>query len=213
MHHLLDRIVDIPAFLAQFDRFMESVSSGIMPYAEIAPTQRMLWSWVSDLERRIRQWKKDWVDSYPGGAIKEAVSQGNDPFPIFKCRDLVTMDILTPTTLVYPDLRLAQTMSLYYAAHLVLSASDTRPTGSVSPQEQYMFACSICRSAEYYIRNAPGNLINRLAFPIRAAYDALPEGNIERKYLNELFHLVEERFKLRLWGSSMPEISIKKRAP
>lgn len=212
MHHLLDRVVDIPAYLAQFDKFMESVSTGVMPYAEIAPTQRMLWDWVSNLEKRLRQWKKDWVDSYPGGQASEVITQGPDEFPVFKCRNLTSMEILTPKTLIYPDLRVAQTMCIYYTAQLVLAASDTRPTGSVSPQEQYKFACNICRSMEYYIRTAPGGIINRVAFPLRTAYDALPQNNIERKYIEEVFQLVEKRFNLRLWGSTMPEISPKRKS-
>src|SRR5437762_11174081 len=107
MHHLLDQVVDIPAFLAQFDMFMESLSSGSMPSSEVVPTQTKLWKWVADLDHRLRQWKKDWVDDYPHGQVKEVSTQGTDPFPVFRCRNLATMEIITPKTLVYPDLRLA----------------------------------------------------------------------------------------------------------
>lgn len=196
MHHLLDHVVDIPAFLAEFDRFMNSLSSGSMPSSEIEPAQMKLWDWVADLDHRLRQWKQDWVHDYQ---VKEVSTQGDDPFPVFRCRDLTTMEIITPKTLVYPDLRLAHAMCLYYTALLILSAADTRPSGAITPQDQYIFACNICRSLEYYMRSA-GYLINRLAFPVRVAYDALPEGNVEREFVEEIFQWVLKRYKLKLWA-------------
>jgi hypothetical protein len=212
MHHLLDHVVDIPAFLAQYDRFMESLRSGCMPASEVVPTQTKLWEWVADLDHRLRQWKQDWVVSYPHGQPKEVPSQGSDPFPVFRCRNLATMEIITPKTLVYPDLRLAHTMCIYYAARLILSAADTRPTGAPLPHEQYSFACDICRSMEFYIRTVPGHLVNRLAFPLRVAYDALPGGNVEREFVREIFQLVHRRYQLKLWGSMIPEISAQRKA-
>ncbi|ODH30044.1 hypothetical protein ACO22_03644 [Paracoccidioides brasiliensis] len=211
MHHLLDQVVDIPAYLAQFDRLIEGLNSGCINYTEVATTQGMLWSWVADLDNRLRQWKKDWIDSVPSRQATEVISQGSDPFPIFRCRDLTTMDIITPTTLIYPDLRIAQTMSVYYASHLILSASDTRSTPSLQPSQQYEFACNICRSMEYFIRKSPGKLINRMAFPLRVAFDVLPESGVEREYVVKIFRLVNDRHKLKLWGTTIPEISSKRR--
>ncbi|PGH29684.1 hypothetical protein GX50_07569 [[Emmonsia] crescens] len=211
MHHLLDQVVDIPSYLAQFDRFMEGLNSGCVNYAEVAVTQGMLWSWVSDLDQRLCQWKKDWIDTVPTRQPTEVTSQGSDPFPIFRCRDLTSMDIITPTTLVYPDLRVAHSICVYYASHLILSAADTRPLASLQPRQQYEFACNICRSMEYFIRKVPGNLVNRMAFPLRVAFDAMPDSSVEREYIVDIFRLVNDRYKLKLWGTTIPEISSKRR--
>ncbi|KAK2808513.1 hypothetical protein FQN50_004722 [Emmonsiellopsis sp. PD_5] len=211
MHYLLDQVVDIPAYLAQFDRFMEAVNSGYINYAEVAATQNMLWTWVADLDSRLHQWKREWIDDVPARQPREVTSQGDDPFPIFRCRDLSTMEMITPTTFVYPDLRISHTLCAYYASHIVLSASDTRPTGSLQPSQQYEFACNICRSIEYFIRESPGKIINRMAFPLRVAFDALPEASAEREYVVDIFRLVNDRYKLKLWGTTIPEISSKRK--
>ncbi|OAX82058.1 hypothetical protein ACJ72_03600 [Emergomyces africanus] len=213
MHHLLDQVVDIPSYLAQFDRFMEGLNSGYISYTEVAATQGMLWSLVSDLDQRLRQWKTDWIDAAPARQPTEVIIQDSDPFPIFRCRDLTSMDIITPTTLVYPDLRIAHTMCVYYASHLILSAADTRPRPSTSlqPKQQYEFACNICRSMEYFIRKIPGNLVNRMAFPLRVAFDVMPESSVEREYIVNIFRLVNDRYKLKLWGTTIPEISSKRK--
>lgn len=210
LQHLLDVVVDIPAYLSQFDKFMQGLHSRTLPYSEVSPTQTMLWSWVGELDRRLRDWKKEHVDSNPNGPAWEGEIQSDEPFPVFQCRNLDTMEIISPKPLVYSDLRHAQTLCIYNAAHLVLAAADTRPVGAMSPREQYTAACCICRSIQFYIRTIPGGLVNRLAFPLRSAYDALPEGGVERKFVEDVFHLVEEKFKLRLWGSMIPEISTRK---
>ncbi|PGH10723.1 hypothetical protein AJ79_05314 [Helicocarpus griseus UAMH5409] len=211
MHYLLDHVVDIPAYLFQFDNFMARLNAGELSYDELAATQGMLWSWADDLDERLRQWKKDWVDSIPSRQPSEVTNQGSDPFPVFRCRDLRTMDIITPTTLVYPDLRIANTICMYYASRLVLSGSDTRPTDALQPPQQYELACNICRSMEYFIRHIPGKLVNRVAFPLRVAFDVLPELGVEREYVVDVFRLVNDRYKLKLWGTTIPEISSKRR--
>ncbi|KAJ9295250.1 transcriptional regulator family: Fungal Specific TF [Paecilomyces variotii] len=213
LHYLLDIVVDIPAVLAQYDDLEASQSSGVLGNGELVAKQTKLWNGVTDLTQRFLQWKKDWVDNYPAGPPKEADSQGDDSFPVFRCRDLRTMKIITPKTLVYPDLRLAQTMCVYYATRLILSSVDTRPTGRVTPAEQYTLACNICRSMECYLRQAPGNMINRLALPVRVAWEALPPKGVEREFMQEIFRLVEKRHSLSLWGSSMPEISPRAGSP
>jgi hypothetical protein len=171
----------------------------------------MLWSWVGDLDNQLREWKAKWIDTDPNGPAKESSSLAeDDSFPVFYCRDLDTNEVIAPRPLAYSDLRHAQSMCLYYSAHLVLAAADTRPVGGIPLAEQYSDACNICRSMQFYLRTIPGGLVNRLAFPMRAAYDALPEGGIERKFVEDIFHLVESKFKLRLWGSMIPEISTRK---
>lgn len=131
---------------------------------------------------------------------------------MFSCRNLVSGEIITPTKFVYPDLRLAQTMCVYYAMRLILSSVDSRPD-RVTPLQQYDLACGICRSLEWYILTAPGNMINRLAFPVRVAWEAFPSEGVERQFIGEVLRLVAKRHSLGLWGSSMPELSPQANSP
>jgi hypothetical protein len=63
---------------------------------------------------------------------------------------------------------------MYYASMLILSTVDTRPADAITSTEKLELARLICRSMEYYIRAVPGNMINRMAFPLRVAYGSLP---------------------------------------
>lgn len=129
--------MEIPALQAQYDSLETELQSGIMMGAQETTVKRTtLWNNISDLTARFAQWKIAWVDNYPDGPPKEVETEPNDQFPTFYCRDLRTGAIIKPTRFVYPNLRLAQTMCLYYAARLVLSAVDTRPD-RVGPVEQY----------------------------------------------------------------------------
>lgn len=214
LHHLLDLAVEIPALLSLFDELEVAYGSAGLSTREVHLKQARLWNGVADLTSRYAQWKHDWADAYPDGPPREVESQeqqqqqtGSYKFPIFRCYDLRTGAIVQPTTFVYPDLRLAQTMCLFYTTRLILSTVDTRPVDRVTPAQQYELACGICRSLEWYIRTAPGNMINRLAFPVRVAWEAFPDGGPERQFIHEVLQLVERRHALGLWGSAMPELS------
>jgi hypothetical protein len=214
LHYLLDLAVEIPELLWKHDQLAEAQESQQLGRGELRAKQAQLWNGVSDLTDRFLQWKKDHVDCYPTGAPQETVEpQGRDPFPVFQCYDLRTREVITPPTLIYPDLRLLQTMCIYASARLVLASVDTRPEGAVPTAEKYQLACDIARSLECYLRRAPGNMINRLALPVRVAWDAFPPGGIERNFMRQLFALVEQRHALRLWGSSMPELSPRSGSP
>lgn len=166
---------------------------------------------MADLTERYYQWKKDWVDNYPDGPLREVESQrqpgDTNTFPVFRYREPKTGRIVQPTTFVYPNLRLAQTMCLYYATRLILATVDTRPSGRVTGAERFALACGICRSLEWYIRTAPGNMINRLAFTVRIAWEVFEDGGPERHFIQQVLQLVERRHALGLWGSAMPEFS------
>ncbi|RAK88560.1 C6 finger domain-containing protein [Aspergillus costaricaensis CBS 115574] len=207
LHYLLDLAVEIPGLLWQFDDIEAALKSGMYSPHEISVKQASLWSGVADLTDRFRQWKVQWVDNNPDGPPQEVEVSADDPFPRFHCRDFRTGGIITPPIFVYRDLRLAQTMCLYYSTRLILSSADTRPSDRVGPLEQYSLGCGICRSLEWYIVNAPGNMINRLAFPVRVAWEAFPDGGPERQFMYEVLKLVERRHALGLWGSNMSEIS------
>lgn len=208
LHHLLDLAVEIPELLCHHDELVAAKRNRHVGKAELRAKQAHLWKNIQGLSNRFLQWKKDWVDCYPSGPPRETIEpQGQDEFPVFRCYDLQTKKFIAPPTLVYPDLRLQQTMSTYFAMRLLLATIDTRPKGAVTTAEKYQLACDIARSMEFYIRNAAGNMINRLAFPVRFAWDAFPPGGIERSFMSKVFLLVEQRHALRLWGSSMPELS------
>ncbi|OKL55882.1 hypothetical protein UA08_08843 [Talaromyces atroroseus] len=208
LDYLVDLVVEVPALLGEHDDLITAQESQILGRGELRAKQARLWNRISDLTSRFFQWKKEHVDCYPGGPVKEArIPQGPDPFPVFRCRDLRSMKIIEPPPLVYPDLRLIQTMSFYYASRLILSSIDDRPEGAISMAEKYQLACGIARSLEDYLRRAPGNMINRLAFSTRVAWEAFPSGGVERGFMAQVFNLVEKRHSLRLWGSFMPELS------
>lgn len=222
MHHLLDLAVEIPALLALSDELTAAVLATWLSAHEKTVKQTAIWNGVADLTSRFLQWKQTWVDEYPDGPPCEVgpstpfspIQSDNDTFPTFHCRNLLTGAVMAPSKLRYPDLRLSQTMCVYYAMRLILSSIDTRPQGeAVGPLDQYELACGICRTLEWYILTAPGNMINRLAFPVRVAWEAFPDGGPERKYIYEVVKLVEKRHSLALWGSAMPELSPNRGSP
>ncbi|CDM26300.1 transcriptional regulator family: Fungal Specific TF [Penicillium roqueforti] len=209
LHHLLDLATEVPGLLAVSDAFKEAQITSVMGAQEMAIKQSTLWNGIRELTARFYQWHQEWVVAYPDGPPQEAEQKGDQGFPIFQRRDLRTGATFIPTKFTYPNLLLAQTMCMYYAVRLILSSIDTRPEDRVSPMEQYDLGCGICRSLEFYILTAPGNMINRLAFPTRVAWEAFPDGGPERHFMIEVLQLVEKRHALGLWGSSMPELSTK----
>ncbi|KAB8250629.1 hypothetical protein BDV35DRAFT_377346 [Aspergillus flavus] len=214
LHYLLDLTVEVPSLLAEYDALEVTRQSGVPSAHEITVKQAALWNGVTNLTCRFLQWKIDWVDAYPDGPPKEVPAEPNDHFPIFRCRDLRTGAVITPTKLVYPNLRLAQTMCLYYTSRLILSTVDTRPDDDrVGPAQQYALGCGICRTLEWYILTAPGNMINRLAFPVRVAWEVFPDGGPERRFIYDVLKLVEKRHSLGLWGSGMSELSPRAGSP
>lgn len=223
LHHLLDHAVDIPSLLGQSDEFQAAIQQpGMLSAHEKAAKQAALWNGIADLTGRFLRWKHDWVDLYPDGPPREvgpstpfsANAKDNESFPTFECRDLRTGAIFAPSKFLYPDLRLAQTMCVYYAFRLILSSVDSRPPGQATGQlDQYALGCGICRSLEWYILTAPGNMINRLAFPVRVAWEVFPNGGPEQRFIYDVVKLVEKRHSLALWGSAMPELSPRTGSP
>ncbi len=200
MESLLEKVVDLPAILHQHDLCAMAIRTKSLSHEELSEQRRILWESMAEFEHGMRQWKRLWADAYPAGQPIEVYSQGNDPFPVFRCFDPTGTRVITPTTLVYPDPQLARTLGMYYTAMILLAAVDTRPTGANIRSERYNFACQICRTMEYYIRNVPGNHINRMAFPMRIAFDAFPEASLERRFVGEVFQLVQRRHTLKSWG-------------
>ncbi|KAF7713624.1 Fungal Zn(2)-Cys(6) binuclear cluster domain-containing protein [Penicillium ucsense] len=213
LHHLLDVATEIPGLLAQSDQFKESQAARTMGAQETAVKQVALWNGITECMGKFQQWYEEWVVQNSQGLIQEVEQNETQDFPIFRRRDLRTGAIYAPTRFIYPNLLLAQTMCLYYAVRLILSSIDTRPQDRVTPMEQYELGCGICRTMAYYILTAPGNMINRLAFPTRVAWEAFPDGGPERAFLAEVLQLVERRHALGLWGSAMAELSVRQNSP
>lgn len=199
MQHLLDVVAHLPAVLAQYDMIRERDRAGSALFMENLYEKELLWANIAGFERQLRQWRRDWADQYPAGLPREVDSQGRDPFPSFRCRDVTSGEIIQPRTIVYPDPQFARTFCMYYASFLTLSSVDTRPKDMIQADEQYLWACLIWRSMEYYVRNAPGNLINRMAFSASVAYRALPEGGPEQESAGEIFAFIERKKKLKSW--------------
>ncbi|KAJ5770457.1 uncharacterized protein N7511_002508 [Penicillium nucicola] len=213
LHHLLDLAAHVPGLLEQSDSFKAAQARSVLGAHEITVKQTTLWNGIGELTMKFYQWYEDWVKVYPDGPPEEVEQTGADDFPIFQRRDFRTGATFTPTRFTYPNLLLAQTMCLYYSFRLILSSVDTRPQDRVTPLEQYDLGCGIARTLEFYITTAPGNMINRLAFPTRVAWEAFPEGGPERRWMVELLHLVARRHSLGLWGSAMPELSTQQDSP
>ncbi|CAG8212703.1 unnamed protein product [Penicillium salamii] len=213
LHHLLDLAAEVPGYLALSDAFKDAQKNSVMGAQEMAVKQSTIWNGIGELTNKFYQWYEDWVVTYPDGPPQEVEQTGDQGFPIFQRRNLRTGATFTPPRFEYPNLLMAQTMCLYYSFRLVLSSVDTRPHDRVSPMEQYDLGCGICRSLEFYILTAPGNMINRLAFPTRVAWEAFPDGGPERQFMIEVLHLVEKRHALGLWGSAMPELSTRESSP
>ncbi|CAG8125857.1 unnamed protein product [Penicillium salamii] len=213
LHHLLDLAAEVPGYLALSDAFKDAQKNSVMGAQEMAVKQSTIWNGIGELTNKFYQWYEDWVVTYPDGPPQEVEQMGDQGFPIFQRRNLRTGATFTPPRFEYPNLLMAQTMCLYYSFRLVLSSVDSRPHDRVSPMEQYDLGCGICRSLEFYILTAPGNMINRLAFPTRVAWEAFPDGGPERQFMIEVLHLVEKRHALGLWGSAMPELSTRESSP
>jgi hypothetical protein len=209
MELLLEQVVDLPAILWRYDRYNTALRTAPAGPSTLRTLLDGFWTAVGKLEDRLRRWKRDRADTYLSGQPSEVHYQGASSFPVFQYLDPLTLHIIRPPTVVYPDPQLARTLCMYYAAMLMLSSVDTRPVDAITATEKLEFARLICRSMEYYIRAVPGNMVNRMAFPLRVAYDSLPERALERKYIEEVFELVERKNALRAWGKFVPDISPK----
>ncbi|KAH7357297.1 hypothetical protein BKA65DRAFT_496644 [Rhexocercosporidium sp. MPI-PUGE-AT-0058] len=209
MASLLEQVVDLPAILYQFDQLLAAKKSHLMPQIELASREAILWNSITNLKSRLIRWKIEWVDDYPSGQPYESHMLESEPFPVFEYNNFNTGEMVTPMYLVYPDPQLARTMGMYYAARILLASADTRPPHDGQCREQIEFARLICRSMRYYIQTVPGNMINRMAFPLRVAFDTFSEGDLERRYIGAVFQLVQRKNMLKSWGKFMPDISAK----
>jgi hypothetical protein len=200
-------MVDIPTLLAHADQIKEY--SVPKPPAKVLRLQQELWTLATNIEQGLYQWKCEWADRYPNGLAREVQEQAGGTWPAFRCQDPTTGAVVHATTLVYPDPVLAQAMCHYYAALILVLSADTRPRDPELNYSTYSLACLICRTMGYYVRTVPSCLASRVAFPFRVAYDSLPEGSMERSYIEEVFRLIGQRRFSTEWRSALEGLSVK----
>ncbi|THC94196.1 hypothetical protein EYZ11_006337 [Aspergillus tanneri] len=210
LHRLLDIAVDIPGYLSQIDEFMALLREANSPPSLLAAMQSSILDLAGELQARLNMWKTMYADTYPPGMPKEELDcETPDGFPVFKCRDPSTMQTVTAKVLVYPDILLATSMSLYWALSLVISTADSGLVSVLGPQRRYLFACNICRSMKYYIQNIPGCLVSRIMFVIRTAFDVFTENMIEKEFLVECFHFIGRKLQLTVFSNQCASSAVK----
>src|SRR5580700_9400739 len=74
MECLLERMVDLPAILANFDRYTDAAANRSTPAGELADQQARLWASITEFEIRLRHWKVTFADTYPYGQPVEVQS-------------------------------------------------------------------------------------------------------------------------------------------
>ncbi|OJJ45894.1 hypothetical protein ASPZODRAFT_26497 [Penicilliopsis zonata CBS 506.65] len=228
LHLLLDIAVEIPAYLAQIDEFSEALKTNALAPSDLVAAQTAIWEKASELDGRLHQWKALHADTYPGGSAWEVpvpssrqqqqqqqqqqdqtTPRDDDNFPIFQCRNLSTMQIVTPPLHYYPDILLSQSMCFYWAVRLVLSAADSGVVSVSSAHERYVYACHICRSMKYYVLAAPGCLASRMMFILRVAFDTFADGMMEKRFIETLFAFIGHKLRLTVFTNQCSESAVK----
>ncbi|KAE8340683.1 hypothetical protein BDV24DRAFT_164159 [Aspergillus arachidicola] len=195
LHHLLDVLVDIPSFLEQVDT-MNSLEGHQAVQKETQ--QQLLTVWSSSLQDALHQWKRTYADTYHNGEPYE-VPQASG-FPLFQHWSDEIGALSTPTAWMFPDPLLATSICMYNAAHLILMEAGSL-LGSSDEPERYRYAWEICRSVQYYVRHAPWSFLLQTEFPLRVAYQSLPETSVERTFIREACSLIRENSKLEVFSS------------
>ncbi|KAH8586799.1 hypothetical protein B0O99DRAFT_48036 [Bisporella sp. PMI_857] len=210
VQHLLDVMADIPTLLAYHDSLKSATKANSISRSQMLGQRTILQASVADIEYRLHKWKIEHTDPISGPS--EFPGQGEVPrglqsplasdtqFPIFRCRDQLSGELISPTAITYPEPELARALLLYYSALLTISFVDMRTEGKLGPYEQYRLACLICRSIEYSIRAVP-NHATRVMGPLRAAFDALPEGGVERQWVQDVFLVIRKAEHMK-WATS-----------
>ncbi|KAL4896844.1 hypothetical protein BDV59DRAFT_190785 [Aspergillus ambiguus] len=212
LHQLLDIMVEIPGYLYEVDRMMELLHASSVSSSTLMASQTTLSERACELDRRLLRWKSVCADTYPLGSWWEEKAYSNkdrgNNFPVFQCKDLTTMSVITPSQLVYPDVFLLTSMLYYWAARLVLSQQDPSLVEVIGVQERYIIACNICRSLESYIQTVPGGLLSRLMFILRVVYDTFPEGTIEKQYVSQVFSYITNEYRSTIFARQCSELAV-----
>ncbi|PYH96435.1 C6 finger domain protein [Aspergillus ellipticus CBS 707.79] len=212
LQRLLDVAVRIPGYLSEIDEFSAFLKSGTKPPSELITMQTNIWERATELQGQLQMWKTMYADTYPsGGPWEETLPEMNptDDFPIFKCRNPSTLEVMAARNIIYPDLLLATALSFYWALSLIISASDTGLVSVLGRQERYQYACNICRSMKYYTQNIPGCLVSRVMFILRTAFDNFSDGMVEKDSMADLFAYIGRKFEFPVFSNKCTSSSIK----
>lgn len=216
--HLLDHVADIPKISAAYAEIEEQLCLGQLSQDQAETRRTEVFTYIGNLVCRMRHWKKQWADAYPGGRPYEVpvVSPGelfqqreqgqqfsghrSFHLPPFPCR--AHLHKHGETKIYYPDITLAYALHNYYTMMLVFKGFGVPNCPIISDSEAYDLVCLICRSAEYHLLfTLRGALtIKPLLFtlrgilkikPFQLASELLPGGSPERAWLDNLLQIIE----------------------
>jgi hypothetical protein len=217
LHHLLDHVLDIPDITSEFADIEESVFHGRTSALDGEKLCLQLAAQTQDLISRLQTWKRDWADAYSGGQpytilppplaasnTWETYGTGGYHLPPFVSTRTGPM-----SNIYYPDVFLAQALTIYYAAMILISRLGIfgRRYNPISEDQDLEFSSMICRSAEYLIFFTPGEsgALTSL-FPLRVAYTGFCQGSLERNWLDGLFTLMARKTSLGINQHARPDL-------
>ena len=144
---------------------------------------------ATDIDSRLCQWKQDWIDRIPQRRPWEVMfTHPSHGLPIFRYTDPNNpTNLIEPPSLFYPNCAVFSAVCNHYAAILVVLEVIRLLDGQPRDQNQLAVAHEICRSCNYFMLHLPYSMMGRVVMAVTAAYDILPPGGIERRYLEELY--------------------------
>jgi hypothetical protein len=206
---LLDIAVDIPGFLGSYDALKFAVRHKTLSQDQVLSEQQRVQATATELDHRLELWHSLYAIDYEHGYMTEAPADsitGDEKFPHFQCCDLFTNETFVPTIFMYPDLMLAVSMCLYRALRLVVSGnSDDGLVAVLRPSERYQIAVDICRSMRYYLHTVPGFLVSRIMFVLRVAFDTFTDGMVEKRFVQELFWYIGNKYRFPVFMNHCSE--------
>ncbi|KAH8595104.1 hypothetical protein B0O99DRAFT_159018 [Bisporella sp. PMI_857] len=133
VQHFLDILADIPTFLAYYNGIIAVTKANSIPPSQILDRRGILQASVADIECRLHKWKIKHADQI-GGPLESSdqvkgsqlPSAADTQFPVFRCRDLLSGELISPLAVTYPEPELARALCLYYGALLTISFVDMR---------------------------------------------------------------------------------------
>ncbi|KAI1840194.1 hypothetical protein JX266_013595 [Neoarthrinium moseri] len=182
--HLFDEMLEIPTLLWYYDQFRTNNN-----HHERNGLQKKVIKLAIEIDSRLRQWKEDWIDRISERRSWEVtVTHPDHDFPVFMYMDPNDhASFIEPPSLFYPNCAIFSAVCNHYSALLVVLEVIRLLEGQPRTQTQIIVAREICRSCVYLTLRLPYSMMGRVATAMAAAYDILPPGGIERRYLEKLY--------------------------
>ncbi|RAH64410.1 uncharacterized protein BO66DRAFT_385621 [Aspergillus aculeatinus CBS 121060] len=203
LHQLLDIGAEVPCYLSQTEKYQAELASGRLKYEELLNGHGSPSGWAQTLESRLESWYHHHIATYPHGSIVESDHKLDASFPNFACHHPDDGHIFTPRLLTYPDLLLTTVMCYYWALRITIAGANPTPP---SRNEQYQWACNICRSLEAYITKGPRCFMYRILYPIIVAYQTFERGSVERGFVDKLCRRLDELYQVNVFLNLMAQI-------